>query len=51
MTKPKLTLLSRKNATDMAALVRLFKKLTGREPTAAELLEARAKYGDKIKGM
>lgn len=41
--KPKLTLLSRKNAEDLAALVRLFKKLTGREPTAQEIEAAKKK--------
>ena len=40
--KPKLTLLARKNAFDVEALVKLFVKLTGRRPTQAEIDAARA---------
>ena len=39
--KPKLTLLSRKSAFDVEALVKLFEKLTGRKPTQAEIEAAR----------
>ena len=43
--KAKLVLLSKKNAEDVAALARLFEKLTGRKPTQAELEDARRQLG------
>ena len=41
-TKPKLTVLSKKNLMDAEALAKLFEKLTGRKPTKDEITAAKA---------
>jgi hypothetical protein len=39
--KPKIVLLSKEDAEDLAVLVKLFKQLTGREPTEQEIADAK----------
>jgi len=47
MNKPKVILLSKGDAEDLQMLIKLFKQLTGREPTEQEIADAKKRLEAK----